>query len=152
MFCSITFYDILLLQLQLFSWMQENNKLDALSYSHYIRFMASHNLDAAKMLQLYHSIQNQSAKINVLVCNSVLSCLIKKAKFNSALNLFQQMKLDGLLPDLVTYTTVMSFLVLQHTFLKFVKISCLLVFVQLHTLLFCLWFFLSRNIIRCVIL
>ncbi|KAL5176202.1 Pentatricopeptide repeat-containing protein, chloroplastic [Glycine soja] len=93
---------------QLFSWMQENNKLDALSYSHYIRFMASHNLDAAKMLQLYHSIQNQSAKINVLVCNSILSCLIKKAKFNSALNLFQQMKLDGLLPDLVTYTTLLA--------------------------------------------
>ncbi|XP_020221257.1 pentatricopeptide repeat-containing protein At1g10910, chloroplastic [Cajanus cajan] len=92
---------------QLFSWMQENDKLDVSSYSHYIRFMAN-KFDAAKMLQLYQSIQDESAKKNILVCNSVLSCLIKKGKFASAMELFQQMKLDGLVPDLVTYSTLLA--------------------------------------------
>ncbi|TKY71348.1 Pentatricopeptide repeat-containing protein [Spatholobus suberectus] len=92
---------------QLFSWMQENNKVDVSSYSHYLRFMAN-KLDAAKMLQLYHSIRDESAKKNILVCNSVLSCLIKKGRFDSAIKLFQQMKQDGLVPDLVTYSTLLA--------------------------------------------
>ncbi|RDY01840.1 Pentatricopeptide repeat-containing protein, chloroplastic, partial [Mucuna pruriens] len=92
---------------QLFSWMQEHNKLDVSSYSHYMRFMAN-KLDADKMLQLYHSIRDESARKNILVCNSVLSCLNKKGKFDSAIKLFQRMKLDGLVPDLVTYSTLLA--------------------------------------------
>ncbi|WVY93288.1 hypothetical protein V8G54_032376 [Vigna mungo] len=92
---------------QLFKWMQENNKIDVSSYSHYMRFMAS-NLDAAEMLQLYHNIQDESARKNILVCNSVLGCLIKKGKFDSGMKLFQQMRLDGLVPDLVTYSTLLA--------------------------------------------
>ncbi|KOM54062.1 hypothetical protein LR48_Vigan09g272100 [Vigna angularis] len=87
--------------------MQENNKIDVSSYSHYTRFMAS-NLDAAEMLQLYHNIQDESARKNILVCNSVLGCLIKKGKFDSGMKLFQQMRLDGLVPDLVTYSTLLA--------------------------------------------
>ncbi|QCD76462.1 nucleobase:cation symporter-1 [Vigna unguiculata] len=92
---------------QLFKWMQENNKIDVSSYSHYMRFMAN-NLDAAEMLQLYHNIQDESARKNTLVCNSVLGCLIKKGKFDSGMKLFQQMQLDGLVPDLVTYSTLLA--------------------------------------------
>ncbi|CAJ1963660.1 unnamed protein product [Sphenostylis stenocarpa] len=92
---------------QLFKWMQEKNKLDVWSYSHFMRFMAN-NLDAAAMLQLYHSIQDELARKNILVCNSVLGCLIKKGKFDSGMKLFQQMKLDGLVPDLVTYSTLLA--------------------------------------------
>ncbi|OIV91539.1 hypothetical protein TanjilG_08951 [Lupinus angustifolius] len=87
--------------------MQQNNKLDTSSYSHYIRFMAN-QLDAPNMLQLYTSIPNQSAKINVYLCNSVLRCLVRKAKFDTAIKLFQQMKQDGLVPDVVTYSTLLS--------------------------------------------
>jgi pentatricopeptide repeat protein len=102
--------------LQLFLWMQENNKLDVYSYSHYIKFMAN-KLDASTMLKLYNNIQDESAKDNVYVCNSVLRCLIKKGKFDTAIKLFQQMKQDGLVPDLVTYSTVCNSFV--HCFCVF---------------------------------
>ncbi|XP_045817855.1 pentatricopeptide repeat-containing protein At1g10910, chloroplastic-like [Trifolium pratense] len=92
---------------QLFLWMQENKKLDVYSYSHYIKFMAN-KLDASTMLKLYNNIQDESVKDNVYVCNSVLSCLIKKGKFDTAIKLFQQMKQDGLVPDLVTYSTLIA--------------------------------------------
>ncbi|XP_061337205.1 pentatricopeptide repeat-containing protein At1g10910, chloroplastic [Gastrolobium bilobum] len=92
---------------QLFLWMQESNKLNASSYSHYMRFMAN-KLDAAKMLQLYDSIQDESAKNNVYICNSVLGCLIKKGKFDIAIKMFQRMKEDGLVPDVVTYSTLLA--------------------------------------------
>ncbi|CAL0309555.1 unnamed protein product [Lupinus luteus] len=92
---------------QLFLWMQQNNKLDTSSYSHYIRFMAN-QLDAPNMLQLYNSIPHQLAKNNVYLCNSVLRCLVRKAKFDTAIKLFQQMKQDGLVPDVVTYSTLLS--------------------------------------------
>lgn len=94
-----------LLNLQLFFWMQEKKKLDVYSYSHYIRFMAN-KLDAATVLKLYNSIQDESVKDNVYVCNSVLRCLIKKGKMDTAIKLFQQMKQDGLVPDGITYSTV----------------------------------------------
>jgi len=109
LFCSVMCLLLLKLHLQLFKWMQENNKIDVSSYSHYMRFMAN-NLDAAEMLQLYHNIQDESARKNTLVCNSVLGCLIKKGKFDSGMKLFQQMQLDGLVPDLVTYSTVCHFI------------------------------------------
>ncbi|XP_027330139.1 pentatricopeptide repeat-containing protein At1g10910, chloroplastic [Abrus precatorius] len=92
---------------QLFSWMQENDKVDVSSYSHYIRFMAN-KMDAAKMLKLYHSIPDEAAKNDILVCNSILSFLIKNGKFDSAVKLFQQMKEDGLVPDVVTYSTLLA--------------------------------------------
>jgi pentatricopeptide repeat protein len=96
--------------------MQENNKLDVYSYSHYIKFMAN-KLDASTMLKLYNNIKDESAKDNVYVCNSVLRCLIKKGKFDTAIKLFQQMKQDGLVPDLVTYSTVCNSFV--HCFCVF---------------------------------
>ena len=66
----------------------------------------ANKLDASTMLKLYNDIQDESAKDNVYVCNSVLSNLIKKGKFDTTMKLFRQMKLDGLVPDLVTYSTV----------------------------------------------
>lgn len=85
--------------------MQENKKIDAYSYSHYIKFMAN-KLDASAMLQLYNNIQDASVKDNVYICNSVLRCLLRNGKFDTTIKLFRQMKEDGLIPDLVTYSTV----------------------------------------------
>lgn len=66
----------------------------------------ANKLDAATMLELYNSIQDESAKDNVYVCNSVLRCFTRKGKFDSAMKLFRQMKQEGLVPDVVTYSMV----------------------------------------------
>ncbi|GAU41358.1 hypothetical protein TSUD_390450 [Trifolium subterraneum] len=76
-------------------------------FNHISQFMAD-KLDASTMLKLYNNIQDESAKDNAYVCNSVLRCLIKKGRFDTAIKLFQQMKQDGLLPDLVTYSTLIA--------------------------------------------
>ncbi|KAI4296244.1 hypothetical protein L6164_036217 [Bauhinia variegata] len=92
---------------KLFLWMQENRKLDASSYVSYWRFMGN-KVDAAKMLDLYGCIQDESTRNNVYVCNSVLRNLIRKGKFDSSIKLFQKMKEDGLIPDVVTYSTLLA--------------------------------------------
>ncbi|XP_058767242.1 pentatricopeptide repeat-containing protein At1g10910, chloroplastic-like [Vicia villosa] len=92
---------------QLFLWMQENKKIDAYSYSHYIKFMAN-KLDASAILKLYNNIEDASAKDNVYICNSVLRCLLRNGKFDTTIKLFRQMKEDGLVPDLVTYSTLIA--------------------------------------------
>ncbi|KAK4271162.1 hypothetical protein QN277_019896 [Acacia crassicarpa] len=92
---------------QLFIWMQENRKLNASSYVSFIRFMGN-NLDASKVVEMYNSIQDEAAKTNVYLCNSVLSFLIRKGKFGSSIKLFKKMKDDGLIPDVVTYSTLLA--------------------------------------------
>ena len=77
----------------------------------------ANKLDASTMLKLYNDIQDESAKDNVYVCNSVLSCLIKKGKFDTAIRLFRQMKHDGLVPGLVTYSTVCNSFLHRFCFL-----------------------------------
>lgn len=85
--------------------MQENRKLNASSYVSFIRFMGD-NLDATKVVEMYSSIQDEAAKTNVYLCNSVLSLLVRKGKFDGSMKLFEKMKQDGLIPDVVTYSTV----------------------------------------------
>lgn len=88
--------------------MQENRKLDVSSYISYIRLMGN-NLDAAKMVEIYNGIQDEAAKNNVYLCNSTLNFLIRKGKFDISIKLFEKMKEDGLIPDVVTYSTVCDF-------------------------------------------
>lgn len=94
----------------------------------------ANKLDAAAMLKLYNSIQDESAKDNVYVCNSVLRCLIRKGKFDTAVKLFQQMKHDGLVPDVVTYSTVCHSKS-SDTFIVSVNFTCLLL---LHAISQCM--------------
>ena len=91
--------------LQLFDWMRRHGKTNIASYSSYIKFVGRDS-NAAKALEIYNSIKDDSTRSNVSVCNSTLSCLIKCGKFNSSLKLFNQMKQAGLIPDIVTYSTV----------------------------------------------
>ncbi|XP_034702451.1 pentatricopeptide repeat-containing protein At1g10910, chloroplastic isoform X1 [Vitis riparia] len=92
---------------QLFDWMQKHEKITFSSYSTYIKFMGK-SLNPIKALEIYNSIQDESVRNNVSVCNSVLSCLIRNGKFENSLKLFHQMKQDGLRPDAVTYSTLLA--------------------------------------------
>ncbi|XP_015893655.2 pentatricopeptide repeat-containing protein At1g10910, chloroplastic [Ziziphus jujuba] len=92
---------------QLFEWMQQNGKISVSSYSSYIKFMGK-SLNPVKALEIYNSIQDESAKRNVFICNSVLSSLVRSGKFDSSIKLFNQMKQGGLAPDVVTYSTLLA--------------------------------------------
>ncbi|KAF8411777.1 hypothetical protein HHK36_004336 [Tetracentron sinense] len=92
---------------QIYGWMQKHGKISIASYSSYIKIMGkSHN--PLKALEIYSSIQDESTKNNVSICNSVLGCLIRNGKFESSIKLFDQMKQGGLMPDAVTYSTLLA--------------------------------------------
>ncbi|KAL5554085.1 hypothetical protein UlMin_041486 [Ulmus minor] len=92
---------------KLFEWMQQNRKISVSSYSSYIKFMGE-SLNPVGALEIYNSIQDESTRNNVFVCNSVLNSLVRNGKFDSCMKLFHQMKHDGLTPDAVTYSTLLT--------------------------------------------
>ncbi|CAA0841495.1 Pentatricopeptide repeat-containing protein -chloroplastic [Striga hermonthica] len=92
---------------QLFDWMRQQDKTNFASYSSYIKFIGWES-NSSKALEIYNSIKDDSIKTNVSVCNSTLHCLIKSGKFDSGLKLFNQMKQAGLVPDIVTYSTLLA--------------------------------------------
>ncbi|EXB36428.1 hypothetical protein L484_009995 [Morus notabilis] len=92
---------------QIFDWMQQNGKISASSYSSYIKFLGE-SLNPMEALEIYSSIQDESIKSNVFVCNSVLGSLIRNGKFDGGFKLFHQMKQDGLTPDIITYSTLLA--------------------------------------------
>jgi pentatricopeptide repeat protein len=92
---------------QLFEWMQQNGKINASSYSSYMKFMGK-NLNPVKAMEIFNGIKDESAKKNIFICNSVLSCLVRNGKFDSSIKLFRQMKQNGLMPDAVTYSTLLA--------------------------------------------
>lgn len=92
---------------QLFEWMQQNGKISASSYSSYIKFIGK-SLNPVKALEIYNSIQDESTRKNVHICNSVLGSLVRSGKFDGSFKLFHQMKQDGVTPDAVTYSTLLA--------------------------------------------
>ncbi|KAJ9538047.1 hypothetical protein OSB04_030780 [Centaurea solstitialis] len=92
---------------QLFEWMQENIKLNFASYSSYMKLMGK-SLHPNKALEIYNGIEDNLTRLNPSVCNSVLACLTKNGKLESSLELFRHMKRDGLVPDVITYSTLLS--------------------------------------------
>ena len=73
------------------------------------------NINPVKAMEIYNGIKDESAKNNVFICNSVLSCLVRNGslewqvwngKFDSSIKMLHQMKQDGLMLDVVTYSTV----------------------------------------------
>ncbi|KAG9455733.1 hypothetical protein H6P81_000241 [Aristolochia fimbriata] len=92
---------------QVFYWMQSRGKTNFASYSSFIKFMGKSH-DPKLALQAYSTIQDDSTRYNVSICNSVLGCLIRNGKFDSSLKLFSEMKKGGLKPDVVTYSTLLA--------------------------------------------
>ncbi|PIA47371.1 hypothetical protein AQUCO_01400208v1 [Aquilegia coerulea] len=92
---------------QVFDWMKKHDKVNFASYSSYIKFMGK-GFNAVKALEVYNSIQEESMRTNVSVCNSILGCLVRNGKFESSIKLFNQMKQGGLIPDAFTYSTLLS--------------------------------------------
>ncbi|XP_022930554.1 pentatricopeptide repeat-containing protein At1g10910, chloroplastic [Cucurbita moschata] len=92
---------------QLFEWMQQTGKTNVSSYSSYIKFMGR-GLNPLKALEIYNNIQEVSIKNNIYICNSILNCLVRNGKFDTSVKLFHQMKNDGLCPDTVTYSTMLT--------------------------------------------
>ncbi|XP_019091705.1 PREDICTED: pentatricopeptide repeat-containing protein At1g10910, chloroplastic isoform X2 [Camelina sativa] len=86
--------------------MQQRGKISVSTYSSCIKFVGAKNV--SKALEIYNSIPDESTKINVFICNSILSCLVKNGKLDSCIKLFDQMKRDGLQPDVVTYNTLLA--------------------------------------------
>nr|GMD04960.1 pentatricopeptide repeat-containing protein At1g10910, chloroplastic [Ipomoea batatas] len=95
------------LETYVFKWMQQNRRTNVASYSGYIKFMGN-SLSYIEALEIYKSIKDKETRNNVSVCNSILGCLIKNGKPKSSFNLFTQMKQEGLVPDVVTYTTLLA--------------------------------------------
>ncbi|XP_060964504.1 pentatricopeptide repeat-containing protein At1g10910, chloroplastic [Cannabis sativa] len=92
---------------QCFDWMQQNKKICPSSYSNYIKFTGG-NHNPVGALDVYNSIQDESTKKNIVICNSVLGSLVRNGKFDHSIKFFCQMKQDGLTPDVVTYSTLLS--------------------------------------------
>lgn len=85
--------------------MQQNGELNFASYSSYMKLMGK-SLNPNKALEIYKGIEDKLTRVNPSVCNSVLGCLIKSGKLENSFQLFHQMKQDGLVPDVITYSTV----------------------------------------------
>ncbi|KAG5563740.1 hypothetical protein RHGRI_000071 [Rhododendron griersonianum] len=92
---------------QLFEWMQDNDRINSSSYSSYIKFMGK-GCNPAKALEVFNGIKDEAMKNNVSIWNSVLGCLVRGGKFESSIRLFYQMKQDGLIPDVFTYSTLLA--------------------------------------------
>ncbi|KAJ4717063.1 putative Pentatricopeptide repeat-containing protein [Melia azedarach] len=92
---------------QLFEWMQQHGKTSVSSYSSYIKFLGK-SPNPLKALGIYNGITDESVKINVFICNSLLSCLVRNGKFDRSIKLLDEMKQNGLTPDAVTYNTLLA--------------------------------------------
>lgn len=103
---------------QLFEWMQKHGKVNVASYSSYIKYMGE-SKDISKVFIVYETIKDEAMRNNISICNSVLSCLVKNNKFHKAMSMFEQMKQNGLQPDVVTYSTLLAgCLKVEHGYMK----------------------------------
>ena len=94
--------------MQVFDWMKANKKLRAQSVSVYIVLMAKagqHN----RALQSYRDITDPDIKLNKFVCNTLLKVLIGATLVEKAFKVFEDMKADGFLPDVYSYSIVRTF-------------------------------------------
>jgi len=94
------------LVVQVFEYMKENDKLSPPTYTSYFSLLGKMG-QSKKAIRVFNELPLDSeVRLNVYVCNSILSTLIYNGKIDKAFRLFEQLKAEGLKPDTVTYSTV----------------------------------------------
>lgn len=92
--------------MQVFDYMKENDKLSPPTYTSYFSLLGKAGL-SKKAIRAFNELPLDSeVRLNVYVCNSILSTMIYNGKIDKAFRLFEQLKSEGLKPDTVTYSTV----------------------------------------------
>jgi pentatricopeptide repeat protein len=103
---SALYICLLLWVVQLFGWMKENEKLTAPTYTSFFSVLGKAGR-AERALHIFNELSLlDPVRCNVFICNSLLSTLVYNGKVEKALRLFDQLKTEGLQPDVITYSTV----------------------------------------------
>ncbi len=103
---SALYICLLLWVVQLFGWMKENKKLTAPTYTSFFSVLGKAGR-AERALHIFNELSLlDPVRCNVFICNSLLSTLVYNGKVEKALRLFDQLKTEGLQPDVITYSTV----------------------------------------------
>lgn len=104
MWAAIT--DLFALVVQVFEYMKEKGKLLPPTYTSYFSVLGKAG-QSKKAIRVFNELPPDSeVRLNVYVCNSILSTMIYNGKIDKAFRLFEQLKSEGLKPDTVTYSTV----------------------------------------------
>ncbi|CAM0881336.1 unnamed protein product [Alopecurus aequalis] len=92
---------------KVFVWMQEHDMLNIASYSSYFKYLGL-SRNVSKVLQVYGAIQDQSTRVHVSVCNSVLGCLVKNGRSDSTFKLYDEMIREGCMKLRQGYTKALE--------------------------------------------
>ena len=86
--------------------MKDNDKLSAPTYTSFFSVLGKGGR-VEKALHVFNDLPlDNDIRRNVYVCNSVLNTLVYNGKVDKAFRLFEQLKQEGLKPDIITYSTV----------------------------------------------
>lgn len=90
-----------------FDWMKVNKKLVPTTVTSFFAMMgkAGH---PEKALRAYKGLTISDIRRNKFVCNALFKILIESAYVKEAFNLFDEIKMDGFMPDLYTYSTLIA--------------------------------------------
>eukprot|EP00252_Welwitschia_mirabilis_P009911 TRINITY_DN22849_c0_g1_i2.p1 TRINITY_DN22849_c0_g1~~TRINITY_DN22849_c0_g1_i2.p1 ORF type:complete len:589 (+),score=98.00 TRINITY_DN22849_c0_g1_i2:123-1889(+) len=92
---------------QIFDWMQKQDKTNAASYASFITLMGKGG-QPRRGLECYQKLEEEGLKLNVVVCNAILNCLVSNKKVEIAFDLFEKMKRGGLQPNVRTYSMLIA--------------------------------------------
>lgn len=91
---------------QVFDYMKENDKVSPPTYTSYFSLLGKSGQSKKAILEFNELPLDSDVRLNVYVCNSILSTMIYNGKIDKAFRLFERLKSEGLKPDTVTYSTV----------------------------------------------
>lgn len=91
---------------QVFDYMKENDKLSPPTYTSYFSILGKAGQSKKAIREFNELPMDSEVRLNVYVCNSILSTMIYNGKIDKAFRLFEELKSEGLKPDTVTYSTV----------------------------------------------
>lgn len=90
-----------------FDWMKVNKKLKPQSVSNFIMMMGRAGFHY-RALRAYKGLTDLNIKLNKFVCNALLKTLVDAGSIEKAFALFDEMKADGFVPDVYSYSTIIT--------------------------------------------